>query len=106
MVESEDIANLQDLEDDESNDVTQAVDVTEVIRVETMTEETMVAPKGRGKRRAKFQGLLAARDFRFLVWYIVTEKCRRIPWDLFFENAKKGLILYRKSSFPTDGFRL
>lgn len=105
MIETENTVNLQDPEDEEGNEATQAVDATQSIRVETMAEDTVVAPKRKGKQ-TKFQGLLAARDFRFLIWYIVTKKCQHIPWNIFFENAKKGLILQQKSYFATDVFCL
>ena len=92
MLDAEDLTNLREIGCEEGNEGTDtAVDATETMRVETLTDEALVAPKGKG-RRSKFQGILAARDFRFLIWYIVTKRCRRIPWDLFFENAKKGLI--------------
>ncbi|KAJ3969545.1 P-loop containing nucleoside triphosphate hydrolase protein [Lentinula raphanica] len=45
-------------------------------------------PRRRLKRR-KFQTFIESRDRWFLAWFIVTEGCRRIPWDKFYKNESK-----------------
>lgn len=62
------------------------------VRVENLSDEAVVASRGKGKK-TKYKGPLADRDARFLIWYIITKRCRRIPWDIFFENARKGKII-------------
>lgn len=70
-----------------------AAEDVETVRVERLEEEA-TAPNLKGKaKKSKFRGALAARDFRFLIWYIVTKRCRRVPWDIFFENSRKGLTI-------------
>lgn len=55
--------------------------------VETQEEtEQHVAPKRKSK---KVMSVMEARDRRFLLEYIVTKGCRRLPWNKFFGNDSK-----------------
>ncbi|KAJ3709406.1 P-loop containing nucleoside triphosphate hydrolase protein, partial [Lentinula raphanica] len=40
-------------------------------------------------RRKKFKTYIEARDQWFLAWFVVTEECRRIPWNKFYGNDSK-----------------
>ncbi|KAJ6492500.1 hypothetical protein C8R47DRAFT_1270734 [Mycena vitilis] len=51
--------------------------------------------KGKGKQKAL--SALELRDKIYLLEFITTEGCRRIPWDKFFGNKYKG----QKLGFPT-----
>lgn len=59
----------------------------EAVRVETIQELPQPAKK---RRATKIQDQITARDQKYLIEYIVTKGCRRVPWDTFFENSQKG----------------
>lgn len=46
--------------------------------------------KQRRVKRKKKLTRIEARDRWHLVWFICTKKCRRIPWDRFYDNENKG----------------
>ncbi|KAJ3746939.1 P-loop containing nucleoside triphosphate hydrolase protein [Lentinula raphanica] len=46
-------------------------------------------PTFRRVRRKKFKTYIEARDQWFLAWFVVTEECRRIPWNKFYGNDSK-----------------
>lgn len=50
------------------------------------TAEDMPTKKSRGKKAVS---ALQARDHKFLIEFLVTKKCRRIPWNKFFDNDNK-----------------
>jgi superfamily II DNA/RNA helicase len=82
--------------DDTPQQPEQVVDGEQMDRdaaVETQEEEAeqLVAPKRKSK---KAMSAMEARDRRFLLEYIVTKGCCRIPWNKFFGNDSK-----RKCSF-------
>jgi superfamily II DNA/RNA helicase len=58
-------------------------------------EEQRNVPK---KKSKKFMSAMEARDRRYLLEYIVTTECRRIPWNKFFGNASKCNISLFSSS--------
>ncbi|KAJ7851208.1 P-loop containing nucleoside triphosphate hydrolase protein [Mycena leptocephala] len=55
---------------------------------ESDDEDVAPAPKRR-KLRHKRMFPLERRDYRYLLEYIVTEGCRRVPWNKFFGNKDK-----------------
>lgn len=64
--------------------------------VETLDEtEQPAVLKRKGK---KGMSAMEARDRRFLLEYIVTKGCRRIPWNKFFGNESKCEFLPLNSS--------
>jgi hypothetical protein len=56
---------------------------------ESDDEDVAPAPKRR-KLRHKRMSPLERRDYRYLLEYIVTEGCRRVPWNKFFGNKDKS----------------
>ncbi|KAJ3831940.1 P-loop containing nucleoside triphosphate hydrolase protein [Lentinula raphanica] len=40
-------------------------------------------------KRKKFKTYIEARDRWFLAWFVVTEQCRRVPWNKFYGNDSK-----------------
>lgn len=52
-------------------------------------EAGMPLPRKRSRKKA-FQTVMEARDRKFLIEYIVTTECRRIPWNKFFGNDEKS----------------
>ncbi|KAJ7930332.1 P-loop containing nucleoside triphosphate hydrolase protein [Mycena leptocephala] len=59
---------------------------------ESDDEETAPAPKRRKLRHHRMSAL-ERRDLRYLLEYIVTEGCRRIPWNKFFGNKDKKRLV-------------
>ncbi|KAJ7508063.1 P-loop containing nucleoside triphosphate hydrolase protein [Mycena galericulata] len=60
--------------------------------VETHDEmEEQAVPK---RKRKKVMSAMEARDRRFLLEYIVTKACRRLPWNKFFGNDSKLTLPY------------
>ncbi|KAJ7440267.1 P-loop containing nucleoside triphosphate hydrolase protein [Mycena latifolia] len=54
-------------------------------------EETQLAPK---RKPRSAMSVMEARDRRFLLEYMVTKGCRRIPWNKFFGNDSKYALPY------------
>ncbi|KAK7030656.1 p-loop containing nucleoside triphosphate hydrolase protein [Favolaschia claudopus] len=78
-----------DDEQQEDRDVAVAAEESE-----SDDEEVVPAPKRRKFAQKKLSPL-ERRDLRYLLEYIVTEECRRIPWNKFFGNKEK-----KKLQFP------
>ncbi|KAJ7926373.1 hypothetical protein B0H13DRAFT_1862406 [Mycena leptocephala] len=60
---------------------------------ESDDEEAAPAPKRRKLRHHRMSAL-ERRDLRYLLEYIVTEGCRRIPWNKFFGNKDKKRLVF------------
>ncbi|KAJ7466660.1 P-loop containing nucleoside triphosphate hydrolase protein [Mycena galericulata] len=81
----------EDLDADEAPEETEhladgeQMDRDAAVEIQDETEQ-QVAPKRKSK---KAMSAMEARDRRFLLEYIVTKKCRRIPWNKFFGNDSK-----------------
>lgn len=81
----------QDEEQEEDLDAESVEDVADV-----PTKEDVVEPSRKRRRVVKQKkGLtrIEARDRWFLLWYLTTTGCRRIPWNVFFKNSSKGIFL-------------
>ncbi|KAJ7640520.1 P-loop containing nucleoside triphosphate hydrolase protein [Mycena rosella] len=57
--------------------------------VQDASEEEEEPPAKRRKRSKHTMSALERRDRRYLLEYIVTQGCRRVPWDKFFGNKYK-----------------
>ncbi|THU77688.1 hypothetical protein K435DRAFT_905372 [Dendrothele bispora CBS 962.96] len=102
-VSSETTANILEsaLEDEDTNnapvDRVDAIDVDEA----TDTIDESSKPKSRRGKRKNAVSALEARDRRYLSYFIATNRCRREPWDEFFNNKNKMTGLYpRPPGFP------
>ncbi|KAE9393458.1 hypothetical protein BT96DRAFT_1023009 [Gymnopus androsaceus JB14] len=78
------------------------VDMSDGSDSEPATPEPEALPSTEGppskRRRVKRKKVLTrieARDRWYLLWFILTTKCRRIPWNRFYNNASK-----QPSPFP------
>ncbi|THU97531.1 hypothetical protein K435DRAFT_597334, partial [Dendrothele bispora CBS 962.96] len=69
------------------------VDAIDVEEEAATTNETISAQSRRGKKK-NAANALEARDRRYLSYFIATNRCRREPWDEFFNNKNKLPGLY------------
>ncbi|KAJ7171309.1 P-loop containing nucleoside triphosphate hydrolase protein [Mycena filopes] len=67
-------------------------------------EETPAAPakrrRGRKKGKRKAMSAMELRDKRYLLEYITTTKCRRVPWNKFFGNKDKERLNFPVPAGP------
>ena len=89
-----------DLSDNDEEDDEAAEQPEPVVEGEQMDRDAAVEQdepeqgKGPRKKAKKAMTVLEARDRRYLLEYIVTKGCRRIPWNKFFGNdSKRNFIL-------------
>lgn len=59
---------------------------------ENISDPELATAVGSKKRRLGFKKMspMQARDHQYLIEYLVTARCRRIPWDTFFDNDTKS----------------
>ncbi|KAJ7166272.1 P-loop containing nucleoside triphosphate hydrolase protein [Mycena filopes] len=115
-----------DLSDDEEDDEgpSEQPDVPadgEQMDRDAVIEQEDPEPPAKAPRRKvkkKTMSVLEARDRRYLLEYIVTKQCRRIPWNKFFGNSSKLTLDYpipdgarccdncSPDKFPVDTIRL
>ncbi|THU97463.1 hypothetical protein K435DRAFT_888883 [Dendrothele bispora CBS 962.96] len=95
------------IEDDLDDDIIQEPIQAQIDRIEVIDwedpevngddDEPMGAVTGRRKVGGKKGAIsaVAARDRKYLSYFLATSECRRIPWDEFFCNADKLLLFVR-----------
>ncbi|KAJ3757096.1 P-loop containing nucleoside triphosphate hydrolase protein [Lentinula raphanica] len=84
----------QQLEDKEDRDMNQAGEEDSDEdgsddNSESSKRRCPTMPRRRLVKRRKFQTLIESRDRWFLAWFLVTEGCRRVPWNKFYGNESK-----------------
>ncbi|KAJ7705745.1 P-loop containing nucleoside triphosphate hydrolase protein [Mycena metata] len=113
-----------DLADDEDEDAAQrqepeaAADGEQMDREAAIEQEEQEPGKATKRKAKKSMTALEARDRRYLLEYIVTKGCRRIPWNKFFGNNSKLVLPHpappgarccdncSPDEFPVDTIRL
>ncbi|KAJ6607229.1 P-loop containing nucleoside triphosphate hydrolase protein [Mycena sp. CBHHK59/15] len=87
--EDEDNSSESDSDSEEGGEDGAQADRDAAAAVQDASDEEEAQPVKRRKFSKKVMSPLERRDRRYLLEYIVTKECRRIPWNRFFGNKDK-----------------
>lgn len=90
--EDEDEGDSEDADEGTGEGEGEDIDVDVVEPLHAAVEGDSAPSKRLRKPRRKVLTRIEARDRWFLQWFLTTEECRRIPWDVFFMNKHKGIL--------------
>ncbi|KAJ3826951.1 P-loop containing nucleoside triphosphate hydrolase protein [Lentinula raphanica] len=87
--EARDEGNDEDEDEDEDGDKDEDNDEDRAIRMNSGDKRLLPTKSQHRVKRKRFRTFIESRDQWHLAWFIVTEGCRCIPWNKFYNNESK-----------------